>query len=171
MSNPNSINRFSRPKRRSVHAANGFSLLEILVAMIIIAIGALGIAGLQASALKFSKNSESRALAVQLSNDLLERLRVNDAGLQGGEYASLASMSGATCSTSVTPAVNVGASTDIAFWKNALACSLPEGKGQMQYIPATLPTDPARVEITVQWDESRLKGGSNTQKLLMRTLL
>jgi type IV pilus assembly protein PilV len=148
----------------------GFTLLEILVAMIVIAIGVLGIAGLQASALRYSKNSEGRAIAVQLTTDLVERMRANTAGLRNGEYASLASFATTTCVKPAPVVTTATASTDVAHWRNALACDLPLGTGRMVQA-ALVGSGLSEVEITLQWDESRLQGGSAKQTLVTRVIL
>jgi type IV pilus assembly protein PilV len=150
---------------------HGFSLLEILVAMIIIAIGILGVAGIQVTALKFTKGSESRMNAVQMSYDLIDRMRANKPGARGGEYAGLNAFSTTTCSATPPAASARLSDTDIDFWRNALACNLPSGVGKAVITPGATSADPVGIEVTVQWDESRLKGGSSTNEYVTRTLL
>jgi len=55
----------------------GVSLIESLVAMLILALGVLGLAGLQAGTLAQARHANARAAAVQMANDLLERMQLN----------------------------------------------------------------------------------------------
>jgi type IV pilus assembly protein PilV len=55
----------------------GFSLVELLFSVLIMAIGILGVAALQVVSLQQNRNALYRAEAVQLANDLMDRMRVN----------------------------------------------------------------------------------------------
>ncbi|HCE41581.1 type IV pilus modification protein PilV [Alloalcanivorax profundimaris] len=57
----------------------GVGMVEILVALLVLAIGVLGYAGLQLSALKGSESAQTRAQATALARDALERILVNGA--------------------------------------------------------------------------------------------
>jgi type IV pilus assembly protein PilV len=58
-------------------AQGGFSLLEVIITMAILAVGLLGLAGLQARALNAEADSFSRAQAIMLANDLVDRMNAN----------------------------------------------------------------------------------------------
>ncbi len=150
---------------------DGFSLLEVLVAIVVVAIGILGIAGLQASALKFSKASEGRTSAVQLSQDLLERMRVNIHGTNGGEYDALATATASVCLSAIPSGGGVTSAQDAKRWQNAVACTLPEGVGRATVTPAATSGDPSVVTVVIQWNESRIKGGSSTFSYSVTSLL
>jgi len=55
----------------------GVSLLEVMIALLIMSLGLLGMAGLQAATAKYRINTQSHAAVAQLISDLTERLRVN----------------------------------------------------------------------------------------------
>lgn len=55
----------------------GFSLIEVLISMMIVAIGLLGLAGLQARAMNAEFESYQRSQAVMLANDMVERIRMS----------------------------------------------------------------------------------------------
>lgn len=63
--------------RSEVDAERGASLIEVLVAIVVLSIGLLGIAGLQAATTKYKINTWSRSAASQLVSDLSERIRIN----------------------------------------------------------------------------------------------
>ncbi len=65
---------------------NGFSLLEILVCVFILAVGLLGLASLQAFSIRGSMGSEHRSQAVLIAYDMMERLRSNRAAAIADAY-------------------------------------------------------------------------------------
>jgi type IV pilus assembly protein PilV len=75
----------------------GFTLLEVLIAVFLIALALLGSAGLQAYSVKVTQGSQFRAQAVVLGMDLAERIEANNAAAVGGSYvATLPSSASAT---------------------------------------------------------------------------
>ncbi len=69
----------------NVKRQSGSSLLEVLIAVLILAVGMLGMAALQAVTLKNSNSSAARSQAVMQSYSLLDRLRLNrELAMNGG---------------------------------------------------------------------------------------
>ena len=64
----------------------GSTLIEILVTLVILAIGILGVFALQTSSLKSNQNSYLRTQATILSYDIMERIRANRQGVNNGSY-------------------------------------------------------------------------------------
>src|SRR6218665_4116587 len=62
------------PPRQCTH---GVTLVEVMVAIVVLSIGLLGIAGLQAATLKYKINTWARSSASILLSDLSERARIN----------------------------------------------------------------------------------------------
>jgi len=58
----------------------GFTLIEVLIAMLVLAVGLLGLAGLQATSLRNNQSAYNRSQATQLAYDLTDRMRANVAG-------------------------------------------------------------------------------------------
>ncbi|WP_286674968.1 type IV pilus modification protein PilV [Pseudomonas subflava] len=56
---------------------NGFSLIEILMALLLTTIGILGMVALQGRSIQYTQDSVQRNTAVELSNDLIEIIRAN----------------------------------------------------------------------------------------------
>lgn len=56
----------------------GFTLIEILVALLVFAFGVLGLVGLQANAIRFSTDAQQRADATFLADQLLGRMLISD---------------------------------------------------------------------------------------------
>jgi type IV pilus assembly protein PilV len=73
-------------KLASSSALAGFTLLEVLVALFVLAIGLLGLAMLQTTGLRFNTNSYSRSQATYVAYDIIDRMRANKAGFTNGDY-------------------------------------------------------------------------------------
>lgn len=101
----------------------GFSLLEVLIAVLVLSIGLLGLAGLYAVGLRSVDSANLRTQATVLAQDILERMRANrDAAIAGGyDIASL----------SATPSGDATAATDVAEWKWRLGLVLQEPAGSI----------------------------------------
>lgn len=64
----------------------GFTLLEVLIAMLVFAIGLLGIAGLQAAGMRFVQGSQFRGVALAQAESMVERMRANPRAVIAGDY-------------------------------------------------------------------------------------
>jgi type IV pilus assembly protein PilV len=75
----------TRAISRSNRAA-GFSLVEILVALVILSVGLLGLAGLQTSSLRAGDDAYLRSEASILAYNLIDRMRANPAAAKAQDY-------------------------------------------------------------------------------------
>lgn len=73
-------------KTNKAARARGASLLEVLVAILILSFGMLAMAGLHSVAFKYGKMSQFRGVATQLAADLADRMRANPEGAVNGGY-------------------------------------------------------------------------------------
>ena len=136
----------------------GVGLIEVLVAVLILGVGLLGIAAMQATALRNSQSSLERSQAVMQTYAILDAMRANVAVARIGGY-DLSSM---TCSQ---PDAGDLAANDLRDWIGSLKGSLNDSAcGRINCGSLTC-------EITVQWDDSRGTGGSNEQTVTTRTTL
>ncbi len=119
----------------------GFTLLEVLVAMLILSIGLLGLAGLMASGLRNNHSAYYRTQATWLAYDVIDRMRANqvNAADYGVEMGADAAGEGV-------------AAVDIANWKAMIATTLPEGDGAVLVNAAG---GVRTVTIDIQWNDSR----------------
>lgn len=142
----------TKKPRNSKHTA-GFSLLETLIALLVLAIGLLGLASLQTIGLKFNQQSYQRTQAVVLAYDIIDRIRANPTGKNAGLYNSvsesaLPSITAGQCTTTTSPCdATAIANFDIYSWKTNIATLLAEGKGSIS-------TTSARRTVTIRWSES-----------------
>jgi type IV pilus assembly protein PilV len=68
--------------------SGGFTLIEIMVALLIVSIGLLGVATLQIKGYQFNHTAYSRTQAIFLAYDIMERMRVNANAARSGAYNS-----------------------------------------------------------------------------------
>ena len=137
----------------------GVGLVEVLVAVTILAFGLLGIAAMQATALRNRHGAVQRSAAVVHTYAILERMRANyDVAANGGYDLAAMTCSAPTASSLVT--------SDLREWvlglKEALgpsACGQVVGCGGDDCV------------IIVQWDDSRGTGGAAAQQLSTETRL
>lgn len=102
-------------------------MLEVLIAVLVLSIGLLGLAGLQAASLRNNYSSYLRSQATLLAYGMSDRMRANMAGVTAGNYnvastaipSAVSTCTGAGC----TPAEM--AQNDANEWKNTLKSELP----------------------------------------------
>lgn len=167
------VGRRLRPMSATIRRrASGFSMIELLVAVLVMGIGVLGITGLQMVSLQNNRDALLRAEATQLAYDMMDRIRANPLGAPlGTPYAGVdigdAPPGGADCVTNACTANNMVA-FDLSIWKCSLGdwhendvCvdfrgddvmpseedqpGLPDGDGSIEINGA------GTVTITVQW--------------------
>ncbi len=159
---------------KETNAIQGFTLIEVLVTLVILAIGMLGLAGLQLSALRNNTNAYERSQATLLAYDIIDRARANSsesyAIAMGTEPTNVHCYGSAK---NCTPAEL--AESDINQWKCSLGAwqgdtdcqklandlhaittmsSLTNGDGSI-----TIEAD-GRLTVTITWDETH--GGATT---------
>lgn len=136
----------------------GFTLLEVMVAVLILGIGLLGLAHLQITSLKHSQSAEFRSQASILATDLLDRMRANQSAAQDGAY---------NLNLNATPPNNTDtmAKADISRWLTRIAAVLPQGDGAIN-CSAFNPDQAFICNITVSWTEVQEDGDLGTTSFL-----
>ena len=103
--------------------ARGFTLIEILVAMVVLAIGMLGVAAMQFRGLQYSHDAYIRSQISVLAASMADRMRLNKAN--AAAYASVFTVPTAAPGGCVAGAV--GAVNDLACWQLEVFSALPPG--------------------------------------------
>ena len=78
--------------------AKGYGLIEVLISMLVFALGVLGVAGMQGQAIRVTHDSLQRSQAAWMVQEASERMKVNFGGLDSGRYQATA----VTASTDIT---------------------------------------------------------------------
>jgi type IV pilus assembly protein PilV len=140
------------------HGQRGISLVEALVALVVMSVGMLGIASLYVTSLKTGKSALTRTQAVNLVNDMADRIRAN--ARARAAYAYDSSKPGSTPPTAQACAEqncapDAIAQNDLALWINALGQTLPpRSVGTVQFTPAAEGLGfPDQYQINVSWNE------------------
>lgn len=134
----------------SHHAARGFTLLEVLIAVLVLSIGLLGLAALQATGMKNNHSAYIQSQATVLAYDILDRMRANRDAAQNNNYDLAINANAPTGSTI--------AETDLAQWRAQLAAYLPSGTGSVD-VNGDMAT------VIIQWDDTRVDDGASDQQL------
>lgn len=132
----------------------GFTLLEVLVALVIFSVGLLGLAGIQGVSLRNNNLAYMRTVAMQSAYDMSDILRASagfdnsidpaydavDTNIPGAEPAT-------NCTTSDCTQAQMAAH-ELYYWKHYLDERLPCGRGAVQ-------RNGEIYTITILWDEDR----------------
>lgn len=129
--------------KHSRNKQQGFTLLEVLIALLVLSIGLLGLAALQTTGLRSNQMATMRTLATQIAYDMTDRMRANPGGVAAGQYVI------ATNSTPADPPVTM-ADNDLTEWRDQVV-RLPGGLSRITQSAGP----PVTHEITVFWDEER----------------
>jgi type IV pilus assembly protein PilV len=154
----------------------GASLIEILVAVLIVTFGILALAALQANSVRYNKTSELRTVASLLAKDMADRMRANVTGVQvlsynssETTYANAASTVAnetmaniPTCDYPVVCSAQQIAAIDLAQWRRSLFFGLPQAAAYIQYqAPSVTGGGGASADLWVVWDDSAASGGGS----------
>lgn len=140
-----------KEKTKAMKYHSGFTLLEILVALVVLAIGLLGAAGVMLNSTRMASSSYLNAAAQQFAYEITDKMRANQTGLQSGGYA-LASGASATystdCSQNTCSAADM-AKYDLALWL-AEVQTLPNGAGT---ITTSASGSVTNVTVNISWGD------------------
>jgi type IV pilus assembly protein PilV len=138
--------------RQGRSAARGVTMIEALVALVVLSLGMLGIATLYLTTLHAARSAISRMQAVNLVTDLADRIRANRTA--GAAYAGAAAnnncVGGAIGAVTCTPAQM--AANDLFQWQAQLtAAGMLTGApvGAVTFVAGT----PATYTISLTWQE------------------
>ncbi|WP_052162221.1 type IV pilus modification protein PilV [Aquabacterium sp. NJ1] len=166
------------PHKRTLKSRQaGATLIEILVSVLVIALGLLTMASVQSNSVKFQKTSEFRAIATLLASDLADRMRANQLGVEAQGY----SVPSESFSDGLLTANNEGAkqacgaivngkvekctpeqmaAQDLFEWRSRLRASLPNAAVHVsQYNTAQ-----RAVELWIAWVDAADKDSGGDSK-------
>jgi type IV pilus assembly protein PilV len=152
---------------------DGAGLMEVMVALFVLAIGLLGFAGLQNSSLAFSQKAYANSQAAFMTQDILERMRANRDAV--GEYIigfDDDANAGTDCAAADCTAVQM-ATWDLSQWKDSLrgdngqTAVLPDADGEILYsnvggVERAVITVRYRLRESAGEDDDNVKDNSGT---------
>jgi type IV pilus assembly protein PilV len=126
---------------------SGFSLIEALVALIVLSVGMIGMAALYTQGLSSTRTALHRTTAVNLGAEMADRIRANR--LARAEYNAAGALTacGSGGGSNCTPAEV--AAHDKLVWSTLVGEQLPGGVGTVVFTPSTPPT----YTITMSWQD------------------
>ena len=182
-----------RIRHRHAHrsAQRGIGILEILIAVVVVSLGMLGVAGLQLTGMKHSTGGFNRSKATLYADDIASRMRVNKSGVLSAAYDGHDSSVDGFCSAFAGPRCDVGIGNDAqscspdelaAFDLHTVSCGVDGNSGvNGSDIPnavmtincdASPCTETGTWSINVQWTEgdsaSDVAGDTVTRRVLMK---
>ena len=131
--------------------AAGFTMIEVLVALVVLSVGLLGVAGLQIVGLKGNLSAAFRTQASYLADDIVDRMRANYTAARGPDGSGLPSLQYQLTTMGATAPAGTDPTTvaDVTAWLTELQ-TLPSGQGTIQVDPAT-----NIATVTIQWLDTR----------------
>jgi type IV pilus assembly protein PilV len=135
-------------RRRSMRnhgQQRGVGMIELLIALVIVAIGVLGVSRAQLGMVRANHNALLRAHANTLAYDMADRLRADRVAARAGAY-----------DRALDDAVPTGTTLtalELANWLGALGTTLPAGTGGIA-------RNGNNLTVTVRWDETRGQGAA-----------
>jgi len=132
----------------NVKQQRGVGMIEVLVTVLVLAIGLLGLASLQVASMKNTNNAHYRALATIYAYDMAERMRSNPKGVAAGNYNNVT----ANKNGGVAGCTGCIASQDATEWSQALVAGFPEG------VAGRVTASGNNHEVTITWNELEAAG-------------
>ena len=149
----------------------GFTLLEILIAVFIFAVGFLGAGALQMTSMQSNQNNFYRTQAIFIANEIANHMRANQGEVINGNSfdnidTKIFSATANACKTSSEGCNGEDlASNSILEWsnnfksENGMPAVLPNGSGKI-----IRQQDSNNFEITILWNERDWKGNTNSRE-------
>jgi len=122
----------------------GFSLVEVLIAVFVLALGVIGVAGMQLTAMRTSQQSAFQTNAVELATEMGDEMRANDQQMQlpdgsnpflNVDYQSQSGAPASAHATCYSRAANCSgeelAAFDINEWEQRIKASLPVSRAKI----------------------------------------
>ena len=143
----------------------GFTLIEVLVAVLVLSAGLLGVAGTMLTATRSSTSNYLKQQGVQYAYDIVDRMRANllvasatsssnpyvvDFGTPAATPAKECTSSGGSVAD-CNPAQM--AAYDVWQWQNSMKSALPGGSGAIVVEAGGPQNSTAIVTVTVQWSD------------------
>jgi type IV pilus assembly protein PilV len=149
----------------------GFSLIEVLIALVILSIGLLGIAAMVSESLKSKDSSYYRTQALDMASEIVDRMRANRASALANAYDATtwgavpgSAPSGYCKGSSAVCTGTDMASSDVAEWQHeigALLPAFPSGTLAQGEIATSSVAEMTQVQVSIEWYDRRANQAVN----------
>ncbi len=110
--------------------SRGFTLLEALIALLVLSIGLLGLAGLQLSSARLGNEAHIRSITTLAATEIIERIRMRTYKVKIANRPAIISkyvgLTAGSCDPALSSIVN-----DFSCWQENIQAELPEGEGKI----------------------------------------
>lgn len=151
----------------------GASLIEVMVALLILAVGLLGVLAMQARAVQLNQNAYLYSQAAILANDIMEAMRTSRSSASDYlvSYDAAVTSAGDCTTVGVDCSPSQIARWNLSEWKTNVASLLPGGEGAIELISSSsvISEYEIRVRFHIGFDENT--DDPVTDQLIIRTSL
>ena len=152
------------PKRQRLRGA---TLIEVLVAFLLLSLGLLGMSALQVKALQNSHSALQRSQATKLAHYMLDAMRANAADARNGSY-DLGAPGAPVCAVTAESSLSTH---DQRAWMLAMRGILGQVDSTCGMVRCAAVAGGTQCTVQVFWDGARGTGGAAAQMIEIRSLL
>lgn len=131
-------------------AQRGISLIEVLITVLVLAVGLLGLAGLQLTSLRNNQSAMERSVGVVQSYSIIEAIRADPDSAKLGRF---------NVALDNEPSGSTFPANSLTIWREQIKSNLGDAA------VGAVSCNSTRCTVTVQWDDSRGTDGSATQQI------
>lgn len=165
------VGRILNLRNVALRGSRGFSLIEVLIALVVLALGLLGLAFLQVLNVRYTQSAQHRTMATNLASEMLDMMRANSVAAKQYGYITESDFNITVPTTGCARTDEATYQANIARWKCEVVSSLPGGKGAVAF-------NGNEVTVSLAWsdDIGRNDGGdvgkpAKTTKFEVKTRL
>lgn len=142
----------------------GFLLIEVMVAVVVLAIGLLGVSALQIGIQKSNHSALQRSKATMLGYYMMDAMRANKGAALLGSYNLLIGIDTPVCTV---PSAGNLIANDLRTWLLTLKSDL----GDVSTTCGLIQCNTTTCTVRVYWDDSRAVGGATSQAIAITSRL
>lgn len=152
---------------RRLRASAGFSMIEVMVAIVVLSLGLLGMSALMATSLRNGQSSNLRTQATNQAYDIVDMMRTNLPNLPRYRDDLASFTDPGTCAAAAAPRDYTLCNTkthrcDIDRWEERLCRVLPNGRGRIAVAAGGASNNRILVSVDICWSDDRTQATAPT---------